>query len=62
MTAHWAFVIPIALGFLCVRLQQQAKGWFTCQAVSAFRLLIGSCTLLFLAHNLYLFVTFMLQK
>ena len=62
MTAHWAFVIPIALGFLCVRLQQQAKGWFTCQAVSAFRLLIGSCTLLFLAHNLHLFVTFMLQK
>ena len=62
MTAHWAFVIPIAFGFLCVRLQQQAQGRFMRQAVPAFRLLIGSCTLLFFSHNLQLFITFMLQK
>ena len=62
MTAHWAFVIPIACGFLCVRLQQQAQGRLMRQAVPAFRLLIGSCTLLFFSHNLQLFITFMLQK
>ena len=62
MTAHWAFVIPIAFGFLCVRLQQQAQGRLMRQAVSTFRLLIGSCTLLFFSHNLQLFITFMLQK
>lgn len=54
MTAHWAFILPIAAAFLLKRLQRPA-------VQQVLRLTLVFCTVFMLAHNGLLFLRFMLH-
>ena len=54
MTAHWAFILPIAAAFLLKRLQRPAMQ-------QVLRLTLVFCTVFMLAHNGLLFLRFMLH-